>query len=52
MLCGKTMIQDNERIYKIVTSLEDSNKAYDQKEFDSLPSKAIKKKILDNRFIK
>lgn len=42
MLCGKTMIQDNGQIYKIISSLQDANKAYDQKEFNSLPSKAIK----------
>ncbi|XP_072756384.1 uncharacterized protein Ldd isoform X2 [Anoplolepis gracilipes] len=38
MLCGKTMIQDNGQIYKIISSLEDSNKAYDKKEFESLPN--------------
>lgn len=36
------MIQDNGQISKIISSLEDTNKAYDQKELDSLPSKAIK----------
>lgn len=45
MLCGKTMLEDNGQIYKIISSLEDTNKAYDQKELESLPSKAIKNSI-------
>lgn len=39
LLCGKTLIQDQGQIYKIISSLTDSNKASDQKELDSLPSK-------------
>ncbi|KAL6258986.1 hypothetical protein P5V15_008908 [Pogonomyrmex californicus] len=38
MLCGKQLIQDNGQIYKIISSLEDSNTAFDQKELESLPS--------------
>ncbi|XP_020291877.1 uncharacterized protein LOC109858741 isoform X2 [Pseudomyrmex gracilis] len=38
MLCGKTLIQDNGQFYKIISSLKDSNKAYDKKELDSLPT--------------
>ncbi|XP_019697173.1 ATP-binding cassette sub-family A member 13 isoform X1 [Harpegnathos saltator] len=38
MLCGKTLISDNGQFYKLITSLEDSNKAYDRKELDSLPN--------------
>lgn len=39
LLCGKTLIQDEGQIYKIISSLTDSNKEFDQKEIDSLPSK-------------
>ncbi|XP_029170086.1 LOW QUALITY PROTEIN: uncharacterized protein LOC114939826 [Nylanderia fulva] len=42
MLCGKTMLQDNGQIYKIISSLEDTNKAYDQKELESLPTSFCK----------
>lgn len=42
LLCGKIMMQDNRQIYKIISNLEDTNKAYDKKELDSLPSKATK----------
>lgn len=38
MLCGKTLIEDNGQFYKIISSLKDNNKAYDQKELDSLPT--------------
>ncbi|XP_024889665.1 ATP-binding cassette sub-family A member 13 isoform X1 [Temnothorax curvispinosus] len=39
LLCGKTLIdQDEGQIYKIISSLKDSNKASDQKELDSLPN--------------
>lgn len=39
MLCGKKLIQDSGRLYKLIYSLEDTNKAYDQKEYNSLPGK-------------
>ncbi|XP_067204074.1 uncharacterized protein ldd isoform X2 [Linepithema humile] len=38
MLCGRTMLQDNGQIYKIISSLKDSNTAYDLKELNSLPN--------------
>ncbi|XP_050450054.1 uncharacterized protein LOC126850786 isoform X1 [Cataglyphis hispanica] len=38
LLCGKMMMQDNRQIYKIISNLEDTNKAYDKKELDSLPN--------------
>ncbi|RLU15876.1 hypothetical protein DMN91_011632 [Ooceraea biroi] len=37
MFCGKELIQDSGRLYKLIYSLEDSNKAFDQKELNSLP---------------
>ncbi|XP_014474957.1 PREDICTED: ATP-binding cassette sub-family A member 13 isoform X2 [Dinoponera quadriceps] len=38
LLCGKKLMSKNGQIYKIISSLEDSNKAYDQKELNSLPN--------------
>lgn len=43
LLCGKTLIQDQGQIYRIISSLTDSNKAFDQKELESLPGKIYMK---------
>ncbi|XP_028048892.2 uncharacterized protein LOC105837746 isoform X2 [Monomorium pharaonis] len=37
LLCGRTLIQDEGQMYKIIASLKDSNKESDQKELESLP---------------
>ncbi|KAL0111880.1 hypothetical protein PUN28_013230 [Cardiocondyla obscurior] len=43
LLCGKPLVQENEgQIYKIITSLKDSNKASEQKELESLPTESCR----------
>jgi len=42
MLCGKEVMQESGRLYKFIYTLEDTNKAYDQKEFNALPGKKNK----------
>ncbi|XP_053595540.1 uncharacterized protein LOC103571174 isoform X2 [Microplitis demolitor] len=38
MLCGKKLISDNGQFYRIISSIEDKEKAYDERELNSLPT--------------
>ncbi|KAH0550173.1 hypothetical protein KQX54_017854 [Cotesia glomerata] len=38
MLCGKQLIQDSGQFYRIISSIEDKEKTYDQAELNSLPT--------------
>jgi len=49
MLCGKEVMQESGRLYRFIYSLEDTNKAYDQKEFNSLPGKKNKWRKIKSR---
>ncbi|KAG7198455.1 hypothetical protein KM043_005838 [Ampulex compressa] len=42
MLCGRALISDNGQIYKIISSLEDSNKGLEERELETLPSEFCK----------
>ncbi|KAK2584735.1 hypothetical protein KPH14_007066 [Odynerus spinipes] len=38
MLCGKTLLDDNSQLYKLIASIEDNTKAEDKRELESLPT--------------
>lgn len=41
MLCGKMVIDNNNRFYKMIASIQDNTKQNDQFELDSLPSNIL-----------
>ena len=39
MLCGKPLFAEGGQFYRVISSIEDQQKKYDERELNSLPSK-------------
>lgn len=42
MMCGKALVTENGDFYRVISSIKDKKKAFDQKELDSLPTEFCK----------